>query len=147
MNPGLFEHLDHRIELLKSLKDLSLQQHEAIESRRTDDLLRLLAQREQLTESLLSGAGGFDRAVVEWKSTDQADAKYLNTRIQEAEVLLKEILDRDAEDEAAIRETRGQISEEIAGVGAAHAARQAYRGGGMPPSASPSQNRYTDERG
>ena len=117
VNPKLSEHLDQRIELLKSLKELSVQQHEAIDSRRTDDLLRLLSRRERLTESLLSGASGFDRAVIEWKSTDQSDAAYLNSRIEEAESLLKEILDRDAQDEAAIRETRGEISEEIAGVG------------------------------
>ena len=147
MNPKLSEHLDQRIELLKSLKELSVQQHEAIDSRRTDDLLRLLSRRERLTESLLSGASGFDRAVIEWKSTDQSDAAYLNSRIEEAESLLKEILDRDAQDEAAIRETRGEISEEIAGVGAAHAARQAYRGGGMASSSVPEKNRFTDERG
>ena len=147
MNPRLSEHLDQRIELLKSLKELSLQQQAAIESRRTDDLLRLLSRREQLTESLLSGASGFDRAVIEWKSTDQADAAHMNSRIEEAERLLKDILDRDAQDEAAIRETRGEISEEIAGVGATQAARQAYRGSGVASASAPSKNRFTDERG
>ena len=48
MTLTLHSHLDQRLDLLASLRDLAARQNEAIMERRTDDLLRLLAQRERL---------------------------------------------------------------------------------------------------
>jgi hypothetical protein len=147
MTMTLTTHLDHRLDLLESLRDLAARQNEAIMERRTDELLRLLAERERLAEALLADAEAFDASAQEWKTSDRACNSEITIKLAKAESLLQEILAFDAADEAAIRESCGRITEEIKEVSATTAARNAYRGGTPVRSADSATSRFTDSTG
>jgi len=140
-------HLDRRLGLLESLRDLAARQNEAIMARRTDELLQLLAERERLAEALLADAESFDSSAQEWRMSDRSDNSEVTCKLARAEALLKEILAFDAADEAAIKESCGRISEEIRDVSTASAARQAYRGTAGASRSEPAESRFTDSTG
>lgn len=147
MTLTLHSHLDQRLDLLASLRDLAAQQNEAIVARRTDDLLRLLAQRERLAEALLADAEAFDASAKEWKTSGRSSDSEVAVKLAKAESLLEEILAFDAADEAAIRESCGRITHEIQDLSASTAARQAYRGNSSVQVQDPVNNRFTDSTG
>lgn len=147
MTLTLHSHLDQRLDLLASLRDLAARQNEAIMERRTDDLLRLLAQRERLAEALLADAEAFDASAKEWKTSDRSSDSEVAVKLAKAESLLEEILAFDAADEAAIRESCGRITHEIQDLSANTAARQAYRGNSSVQVQAPVNSRFTDSTG
>ena len=148
MSQQLHARLDDRIRLLEALEGISSRQAEAIEARETDELIRLLARRERLTEDLLAGAGPLEEAAQAWKASGAEQDGALQGKIARAEALLKGIVDQDAADEAAIRETRGDIGEELTGLGRGSAARRAYVGGRRPGVVGrPEESTFTDSTG
>ena len=140
--------LDERIEILESLEELSQRQGKAIEGRRADELIRLLARREELTEALLASAPRLEAAAKAWKDAGKPADPTINEKLARAESLLGRIVEQDAADEQAIRVSRGEINEEIGTMGRASAAHRAYTGrraAGSPPAAG--QNTFADHTG
>lgn len=147
MTVALKDHLDRRLELLSSMKALAARQHGIIAARETDELLRLLAAREKLTEQMLADQAAFNEAAAVWKAEHGTADRTVMARLETAELLLKEILDLDARDEVAIREACGYITDEIKEVTTTTAARNAYQK--RPPASAVSSDapRYTDASG
>ena len=140
-------HLDRRINLLETLRDLAARRNAAIMARRTDELLQLLAEREQLAEALLADAESFDSSAQEWRLGDRSDNSEVTCKLARAEALLKEILAFDAADEAAIKESCGQIQDEMKELSTSAAARQAYQGAPRVGSGEAVESRFTDSTG
>ena len=148
MSAELHARLDERIGLLESLETLSRRQGKAIEGRRTDELIRLLARREELTESLLATASPLQSAASAWKDSGQPVDPVLTEKLARAETLLRQIVEQDAADEEAIRLSRGEINEELGTLGRTTAAHRAYTGRRGPGSPPPSgQNTFADHTG
>ncbi|MCH2162087.1 MAG: hypothetical protein MK085_09470 [Phycisphaerales bacterium] len=140
--------IDERISLLEALESLSQRQGKAIEGRRTDELIRLLARREELTESLLATAAPLEAAATAWKASGQPADPVITEKLARAERLLQQIVERDAADEQAIRLSRGEINEELGTLGRTTAAHRAYTGrraAGSQPETG--QNTFADHTG
>ena len=147
MTNVLQDKLDRRLELLASLRSLAVAQRDIIEARKTDELLRLLAQRETLTNQLVSDQSEFDEAAAAWKASGRPENAGLTTRLDTAEAILKEILDLDARDEAAIRDACGKITEDIKEVTTQTVARNAYHARPHVGSSRSDTSRFTDASG
>ena len=142
MSDVMKETLDRRLGLLESLRDLAVAQGEVIASRDTDELLRLLARRETLTNELVADQPVFDEAAAAWKAAGRTEDATLTTQLDRAEALLEEILMLDARDEVSIREACGKITDDIKEVTTQTVAHNTYNARTQAESA-----RYTDASG
>lgn len=147
MTNVLKESLDRRLGLLESLRDLAVAQGDVIASRDTDELLRLLARRETLTNQLVVDQPLFDEAAAAWKAAGRVEDATLTAQLDRAEALLEEILTLDARDEASIREACGKITDDIKEVTTQTVAHNVYNARTPAGRSRGEASRYTDASG
>jgi hypothetical protein len=143
----LIELLERQLSLAQRLIELATGQAALISCGRTDELLGLLGQRQRLVDAFVATQEDLGRFTVDLdERISQANP---GTRRRIRELLgaigdaLVDVMARDNADQQALQTNCDATRQELTGIGAARAARSAYRPAG--PAAPLS--RFSDQHG
>lgn len=143
---ALLDVLDRQQALADRLADLSNRQQALIDTNRTDELLSLLGQRQQVVDQFLSVQDRFAELTAEFDqrldSLDAARRSVLRARIDAISGQLDTIMRSDQSDQQRLESARGGVVNDIEKIGASRRAGSAY---GTPKARQGA--RYADERG
>jgi len=125
--------LSRQLKLFEHLGELSEQQTQYVDEGQSQDLLALLAQRQQLIDQLEKINGDLQpfrsQWDILWQRLDPSQRRTVGPLVQQAQQLLGQIMDSDDHDRDQLQEARGQISSQLGQVNQIGAARRAYAGG------------------
>ena len=142
---ALIELLERQDELVTRLGALADQQAELVQSRRTDALLALLAERQRIIEAFTRAQdelGAMSEDIeTRLESVDDERRTRVQTLIADIGDRLAQVMQRDERDQAVLATVRGDIRSELSAIDATRQARAAYRSTGAPT------NRFADQRG
>lgn len=142
---ALHDVLDRQQALADRLAALSEQQQTLIEAGRTDELLSLLGQRQQIVDQFLGMQDRFTELTSEFAqrldALDPAQRSDLRARINAISGQLDSIMKSDKTDQQRLESARGKVKGDIEKIGASRRAGSAYGG------PSKTNARYADERG
>ncbi len=131
--------------LLGRLSELAQRQGDLIRDGKNDELLQLLSERQQIIDRFLvmqqdmSGlTGNLERRLETIDATRRDEIRRLISHIGQR---LDDVMQRDERDRHNLESNRDQSKQELAGLGNAGRARQAYLG------ASSGQARFADRQG
>jgi len=130
--PLLTAILDEQDESTAELESLSEQQTELIDRSATDDLLRLLGQRQRLLDSALTTAKRLEPFTENWDAFMGAlpalDREGFVSRVRMIQDRIDRISARDESTRTSLVEQRNTLTEELASVGNSRGAMAAYTG-------------------
>lgn len=141
----LLDLLERQHAIVQQLAQLAESQSELVSASHADRLLDLLASRQRLidefaaTQPRLAELTTGMEARLETVAPAQRDR--IRSLIDTIGERLADVMRRDEQDQALLRSNRDQVKQELATLGAAKQARNAYTTGG------PFTNRYADRRG
>ncbi|MCA9298576.1 MAG: flagellar export chaperone FlgN [Phycisphaerales bacterium] len=137
--------LDAQHELYVTLDDLSRRQRSLIDAQSTDELIRVLGQRERVIDGLNAIQGRLEPVVARWADVlaayDPTEQDRISGRVEAMQTLAMGIAARDEADRAVMESRRQSIGQELKGLGRHREALAAYgpRGSSRP--------RYQDREG
>lgn len=137
--------------LADELLALTERQHALIDAGETDELLGVIARRQELLQGLLSTEGLLEDRDWTERFADAPEARRASARalLMRIEGKLAEIMRTDERDQALLRERMGENRREVSAQDAARGARHAYgraNGGGSNAMGS-APPRFTDRKG
>ncbi|MEX0744253.1 MAG: flagellar export chaperone FlgN [Phycisphaeraceae bacterium] len=143
----LVEKLTQQRDRYEQLKQLASRQAALIEQGETEQLLGVLAQRQQLVDEL----GRLSTEIAPYRerwgelsaALSEADRQRVNGLIESVERLLEQIIEQDDRDRQQLQAARDQVGNEVKQTHHAGRAMNAYR---AVPAAGPGA-RFTDRRG
>lgn len=128
--------------IVDSLAGLASRQSGLIESNRTDALLALLSERQQLIDRFTASQQQLNdlssRGTTEEANPDQR--RQMRDMVESISTRLSEVLQLDERDQQRLEQHRDTAKSEITSIGRAAQARQAYGG-------RSANNRFADQRG
>lgn len=142
----LRELLEQQESLFLRLDALSRQQSSLVRDEQTDDLLRVLGERQTVVETLEAVARGLEPFRDRWEAVlagarpDQRDR--LARQVEQLAELASAIAARDDADRRLIEERRDRLAGDLAGMGRVRGAVAAYGAGRGRPAA-----RFQDREG
>lgn len=146
---ALIEVLERQQGLVEQLASLSQAQGSLISERRTDHLLQLLSQRQELIDEftvcqaqMSAMSQDLDRRMT---AAAAPQRERIRTLIASISLRLREVMQRDHDDQAALHGGRDATLAEMTGLDAARVARTAY--GPTVPNAALGGSRFADHRG
>lgn len=126
----LDELLGRQVELYRRLEELGKSQGRLIENSESDQLLSLLAKRQNVVDEIIEINEGLEPFRSRWEAVTQAlDASlmaHIREMVQEIESLASAVAERDQADEATLRRRRDAVSEQLGGVSRGREALVAY---------------------
>lgn len=141
----LIDLLERQQGLVDKLVRLAESQSSLIAASSTDQLLSLLAERQAVIDEFTASQGelaelthGLDERL---EDVDPGQRDAIKSLIGVIGERLGQVMRRDEADQASLRSNRNQVKQEIASMGAARTARNAYSAGGGV------SNRFADRRG
>jgi phage shock protein A len=141
----LMQMLDQQWALVEQLESLAKRQGELIRDRKTDALLGLLGERQQIIDQFLimqNRLGDLMENLDErLEHLKEQQRTRIRSRIDQISVSLDAVMQHDERDRSALQANRDETKGEMNGLGNASRARQAYLGaaGGTP--------RFADRQG
>lgn len=137
--------LDRQQSLADQLAGLAEQQHAMIEAERTDDLLDLLARRQQVVNEFLTAQDQFAELTADLdqriESLGGEQRQSVRQRIDQIGRQLASVLQSDEHDQQRLETARGQVVRAVEKIGATRQVNNAYR---VPTG---SATRFTDHKG
>ncbi|MHC4416023.1 MAG: flagellar export chaperone FlgN [Planctomycetota bacterium] len=141
----LVELLEQQQGLVQELGHLARRQAALIEAGRTDALLELLAQRQQIMDRFVSSQDSLAELTESMRGggghVAEERRERVSTLVDSISRDLSEILHRDEQDRAALRANRDRTADQLTGLGTAKQAHQAYF------KARAVNNRFADRQG
>lgn len=142
---ALLELLERQRGLVGQLAQLADAQGRLIAECQTDQLLDLLAQRQAIIDAFTSSQSEMTELTSDMSarmnSATPAQRQRIQSLIGEIGEKLSQVMQRDEQDQNALRGDRDRVRQELARLGAAKQARHAYQAG---PGAS---HRFADRHG
>jgi flagellar biosynthesis/type III secretory pathway chaperone len=139
--------LEEQRRAVTQLKNLAQQQGDHIRSGRSDALLSLLSKRQELIDGFLATHNRMQSLLEDVseqvKRLTSDDRASIRAMIDEINVLLSEVLERDDQDRKALEEARQGVREEMQSMTSGRQARNAYLKGGH----AAAGNRFADQQG
>ncbi|MHC4991606.1 MAG: flagellar export chaperone FlgN [Planctomycetota bacterium] len=140
----LIEILERQQDLVDQLDGLAQGQLALIDAGASDDLLRLLGDRQAIMDELAAGQDGLNGLVAALRGReDVADGQRerISQLVEEIGDRLTRIVSRDEQDRARLQTTRERTAQEISGLHTARKAQHAY------VNARTRSNRFADRQG
>lgn len=130
--PAVFRALDEQHVLCSRLAELGEEQAIHVESGKTDELMRVLGDRQQLLDRIVRINTRLEpfrsrREAIFPRLTDQQRGQ-IEQRIESIAGLVDRVRRRDDQDRQALEKQRKSVAEELAGIGKLKGAVAAYAG-------------------
>jgi len=139
--------LEEQHAIYVKFEQFSIRQSQLVQDGQTDELLSLLAQRQQLIDQLTLLNNRIEpyreRWSQMWTDLDEADQQRVRELIEQVQHLIEKIVDQDGKDRSVLQDRRDQLIGNISRVRQSGAAHRAY---GQDPH-DPQRARYTDQQG
>ena len=137
--------LQEQQSLVEQLASLATQQSELVESGKTEALLTVLGRRQELIDRVIASQGDLT-ALLEQLRCDRSNVSEHSKRqigglVETINHQLAQVMKRDSEDQERLQSRRDRTRQELAGVGTAKKAHQAYF------KSHPVMNRFADRQG
>lgn len=128
--PAVERLLDGQARLYKELELLSARQGELIDAQKTDELLTLLGEREEILARIQTLNDAISPVRARWQeflsSLDTAQRGRVGVLVDQITTLIEHIAQRDREDRQRMESTRDRVAEELAGLDRTRRAAGAY---------------------
>jgi len=122
--------LDEQHRLYTAMRSLGIRQRQAIEGEQTDELLRVLAERQGVIDQITSNDGVLDPYREFWddlaEDLDEPIKGDIERRLDELGVLMRQITESDEQDRKTLEERRDSVGSQAGGVRRGGAAMRAY---------------------
>ena len=131
--------VDQRWQLLRRLVEMTERQRQAIEGGRMNELMEVLAEKQQPLSDLGEVSGQLRKAIGDDPETRfwhrAADRQQCRRRHEEAEQMLRRLMQLEADSEQALVRSRDAVGEQLAEQQHARHAASRYAGSDAPPAA------------
>ena len=129
----LLKVLDEQHRLYAAMRTLGIRQRKAIDEEKTDDLLRVLAERQGVIDQISRNDGVLDPYREFWddlaEDLGESEKGDIERRLEELGVLMREITESDERDRKTLELRRDSIASQASGVRRGGAALRAYSDG------------------
>lgn len=143
----LDELLTRQVDLYRRLEELGRSQGRLIEDNESDQLLSLLAKRQDVVDQIIDINDGLEPFRRHWdivtRSLDANLMVHITEKVREIESLAASVAERDQADEAMLRRRRDAVAEQLGGVSRGREALAAYG----QPGQKVSQAKFQDHKG
>lgn len=127
---GLVSLVGEQIGLYQRLEELSLRQHELVESEDTDALLSVLTERQRLIEDITNVASRMTPYRARWDDhvgrLAEGEREALRRGLDDLASMMARIADRDEHDRRTMEDRRQRVQTQISGVKRGGAAVRSY---------------------
>lgn len=128
--PAVERLLDGQAKLYRDLEALSTRQGELIDSERTDELLTLLGEREQVLTRIQTLNDAISPVRARWQEfltgLDAIQRSKVGTLVDQITALIEGIAERDRQDRQRMESARDRVADELAGLDRTRRAAGAY---------------------
>ncbi len=141
----LIRMLQEQQSLVEQLAKLATQQSELVESGKTEALLSVLGRRQELIDRVIASQGDLTTLLEELRcdrsNVSEASKRQIGGLVETINHQLAQVMKRDSEDQERLESRRDRTRQELAEVGNATKAHQAYF------KSHPVMNRFADRQG
>ncbi len=137
--------LQEQQSLVEQLAKLATRQSELVESGKTEALLSVLGRRQELIDRVIASQGDLTTLLEELRcdrsNVSEAAKRQIGGLVETINHQLAQVMKRDSEDQERLESRRDRTRQELASVGNAKKAHQAYF------KSHPVMNRFADRQG